>query len=68
MPEEVLAGLVHLGGTMHGHLVVRAKADNETPSPWTARAFLQVGTLRCSWAGAGSNRRPSTFQADARTD
>jgi hypothetical protein len=24
--------------------------------------------LRCSWAGTGSNRRPSTFQADARTN
>jgi hypothetical protein len=22
----------------------------------------------CLWAGAGSNRRPSTFQADARTN
>jgi hypothetical protein len=24
--------------------------------------------LREKWAGAGSNRRPSAFQADARTD
>ena len=31
-------------------------------------AFAQVRDLSLRWAGAGSNRRPSTFQADARTN
>ena len=33
-----------------------------------SRAFPQVNAVRILWSGAGSNRRPSAFQADARTN
>ena len=44
------------------------EADGETPPATQPGASLQVSDLLCSWAGAGSNRRPSTFQADARAN
>lgn len=38
----------------------------KTPPATEPGAFLQVSDLLCSWAGAESNRRPSTFLADRR--
>ncbi len=32
------------------------------------RAFTHVRAVQIGWSGAGSNRRPSAFQADARTN
>jgi hypothetical protein len=42
--------------------------QTERPRQGAAGASVQVRDPACSWAGAGSNRRPSTFQADARTN
>ena len=34
----------------------------------TEGLFVQVNAVQTWWSGAGSNRRPSAFQADARTN
>jgi hypothetical protein len=44
----------------------RPAAGNVAQTPAVALTWWDTGERE--WAGAGSNRRPSAFQADARTD
>ena len=49
-----------------GAMLVPSQMQN-APSE-TRRGVLSQADLQCRWPGAGSNRRPITFQAIARTN